>query len=106
MPTEPDDNNFRRMLNYKTLTTCREEIFRKMSHQFYAIALAKDEVVPAYEVINTLQGSCRDIPINIEILDYPYKYIHEDPFPALIKIADEVDKQFRITFDKFIDFLK
>lgn len=106
MHTHPEGNNFRSMLNYKTLTKDREETFRKMSHQFYAITLAKDEVVPAYEVINTLQGSCRDIPINIEILDYPYKYIHEDPFPALPKIADEVDEQFRLTFDKISDFLR
>ncbi|MDU1889213.1 MAG: DUF6051 family protein [Dysgonomonas sp.] len=106
MHMPPEGNNFRSMLNYKTLTHYREELFRNMSHQFYAIALAKDEVVPAYEVINTLQGSCRDIPINIEILDYPYKYIHEDPFPALPKIADEVDEQFRYTFDKVCDFYK
>jgi hypothetical protein len=106
MHTHPEGNNFRSMLNYKILTHDREEVFRKMSHRFYAITLAKDEVVPAYEVINTLQGSCRDIPVNVEILDYPYKYIHEDPFPALPKIADEVDKQFRMTFDKISDFLR
>lgn len=106
MHTHPEGNNFRSMLNYKVLTTTREEIFRQMSDQFYAITLANDEVVPAYEVINTLQGSRRDVPINIEILDYPYKYTHEDPFPALPKIADEVDRQFRYTFDKFVDFLK
>jgi hypothetical protein len=106
MHTHPEGNNFRSMLNYKILTSCREETFRKMSHQFYAITLAKDEVVPAYEVINTLQGSRRDIPINIEILDYPYKYTHEDPFPALTKIADEVDEQFRFTFDKISAFLQ
>lgn len=98
--------NFRCMLNYKTLTKYREEIYHKMSHQFYAVTLAKDEVVPAYEVINTLNGSCRDIPIRVDILDYPYKYIHEDPFPALPKIEDEVDKQFRLTFDMICEFLK
>ena len=94
------------MLNYKTLTRYREETFRKMSRQFYAITLVNDEVVPAYEVINTLQGSARDVPVRVEILDYPYKYIHEDPFPALPKIADEVDRQFRITFDKICEFLQ
>lgn len=106
MHTHPEGNNFRSMLNYRVLTSDREVRFKEMSHQFYAITLAHDEVVPAYEVINTLQGSQRDIPINIETLDYPYKYIHEDPFPAMSKIADEVDKQFRYTFDKFVDFLK
>lgn len=106
MHTHPEGNNFRSMLNYKTLTGDREEKFRKMSHQFYAITLKNDEVVPAYEVINTLQGSQRDIPIKVEILDYPYKYIHEDPFPALAKLADQVDEQFRLTFDKISEFLK
>lgn len=98
--------NFRCMLNYKTLTEYREESYRKMSDQFYAITLAQDEVVPPYEVINTLQGVCRDIPIKVEIMDYPYKYTHEDPFPALPRIADMVDEQFRITFDKICEFLK
>lgn len=98
--------NFRTMLNYKTLTKHREEIFRSMSDRFYGIVLAQDEVVPTYEVMNTLQGSKRDIPIKVDVLDFPYKYIHEDPFPALTKIADEVDKQFRITFDKISEFLQ
>lgn len=106
MHTDPEGNNFRSMLNYRTLTQEREKRFREMSHQFYAVTLAKDEVVPPYEVMNTLQGSRRDIPANIEVLDYPYKYIHEDPFPALSKIEDEVDKQFRYTFDKISNFLK
>jgi hemerythrin-like domain-containing protein len=106
MHTHPEGNNFRSMLNYRSMTREREAIFRDMSDQFYAVTLAKDEVVPTYEVINTLQGSDRDIPIKIETLDYPYKYIHEDPFPALPKIADEVDRQFRLTFDKISDFLK
>ena len=106
MYTYPEGNNFRSMLNYRSLTKDRENRFREMSNQFYAITLAKDEVVPTYEVINTLQGSSRDIPIRIEELDYPYKYIHEDPFPALPKIANEVDEQFRFTFDKISNFLK
>ncbi|MDR0825394.1 MAG: DUF6051 family protein [Prevotella sp.] len=105
MHTHPEGNNFRSMLNYRSLTKEREARFRELSNQFYAITLKKDEVVPTYEVTNTLQGSLRDIPIRIEELDYPYKYIHEDPFPILPKIADEVDEQFRFTFDKFSDFL-
>ena len=106
LSSHPEGVNFRSMLDYRVQTKYREETFRNMSHQFYAVTLAKDEVVPAYEVINTLNGTCRDIPIQVDILDYPYKYIHEDPFPALTKIEDEVDKQFRMTFDKISEFLK
>ena len=97
--------NFRCMLNYKTLTDYREDVFRQKSQQFYAVVLAQDEVVPPYEVINTLQGTRRDIPTRVETFDFPYKYTHEDPFPALPKIADEVDKQFRTVFDSISDFL-
>ncbi len=106
MTTHPEGNNFRSMLNYRCQTKQREEHFREMSDRFYAITLAKDEVVPTYEVINTLQGSSRDILIKIEELDYPYKYIHEDPFPVLPKFADVVDEQYRLTMDKISKFLK
>ncbi|MDR0541151.1 MAG: DUF6051 family protein [Dysgonamonadaceae bacterium] len=101
----PEGVNFRSMLNYRTLTKYREEIFRKMSDRVYAIALTEDTVVPAYEIINTLQGIRRDIPIRVEILDFPYKYKHEDPFPALANIREDVDKQFRLTFDRIADFI-
>ncbi len=98
--------NFKCMLNYKTLTKYRETKFREMQDQFYAVTLAQDEVVPPYEVMNTMQGSKRDIAINVDVFDLPYKYKHEDPFPALTKIADEVDKQFIYIFDKISEFLK
>ena len=93
------------MLNYNTFTAYREKLFRKMSDRFYSIVLQKDEVVPPYEVINTLQGVRRDIPIKIEVLDYPYRYTHENPFPVNEKDKDEIDYQFKITFDKIGDFL-
>lgn len=98
--------NLRSMLNYKMFMEERDQKFRKMKDRFYAVGLAKDEVVPAYEVVNTLQGSRRDILIRVDVLDFPYKYKHEDPFPALTKIADTVDTQFRLTFDRIGEFLK
>ncbi|MDR2805496.1 MAG: DUF6051 family protein [Dysgonamonadaceae bacterium] len=101
----PEGVNFRSMLNYKTLTKYREAIFRNISDRIYAIALAEDTIVPAYEIINTLQGTQRDIPIRVDILDYPYKYKHEDPFPALTAIREAVDEQFRRTFDLAVDFM-
>lgn len=101
----PEGVNFRSMLNYKTLTRYREQKFQEMSEQIYAIVLNQDSVVPAYEVINTLQGVNRDIPIRVDALDYPYKYKHEDPFPAMDSIKNDVTLQFRKTFDLVCDFL-
>lgn len=102
----PEGVNFRSMLNYKTLTRYREQKFREMSDRIYAITLSEDTVVPAYEVINTLQGVNRDIPIKVDVLDFPYKYTHEDPFPALNNIKEQVTGQFIKTFDLVCDFLK
>ncbi|WP_321479682.1 DUF6051 family protein [uncultured Bacteroides sp.] len=102
----PEGINFRSMLNYKCLTEYREAIFRAMSHRILAVTLAKDTVVPAYEIINTLQGVRRDIPIEVDIHDFPYPYKHEDPFPALTSIADSVDQQFNSIMNRMCDFLK
>ncbi|GHV43921.1 hypothetical protein FACS1894180_4450 [Bacteroidia bacterium] len=102
----PEGVNFRTMLDYKVLTKQREEIFRQMSDRIYAIGLIEDKVVPAYEIINTLQGVRRDIPVRIDIFDFPYKYQHEDPFPAFDKIQNAVDEQFEKIFDLIVDFLK
>lgn len=104
--TYPEGVNFRAMLDYKVFTKKREKIFRNMSNRIYAVTLKQDTVVPAYEVINTLQGINRDIPIRIDILDFPYKHTHEDPFPALDKIKDQVTEQFKRTFDLICDFLE
>ncbi|MDH6355824.1 hypothetical protein M2132_002171 [Dysgonomonas sp. PH5-45] len=102
----PEGINFRSMLDYKVFTHYREEKFRAMAHRIYAITLASDSIVPAYEVINTLQGSCRDIPIRVDVLDYDYKYKHEDPFPAIKNMEDKVDAAFRQTFDLISDFFR
>lgn len=98
--------NFARMLNYNTEPSTREFKFQEFSDRVYAIALKEDKIIPFYEVMNTLQGAKRDIPIQVDVLDYPYKYIHEDPFPSLEKIKEQVDEQFRLTFDRISNFLK
>ncbi|MDL2307753.1 DUF6051 family protein [Desulfovibrio sp. OttesenSCG-928-C06] len=97
--------NFRSLLNYKKELKYREDKFRGFSDRFYAVTLAEDEVVPAYEVINTLRGSRGDINIRVDVLDYSYPYRHEDPFPTNSKIAEAVDREFVRTFDMIAEFL-
>jgi len=96
---------FRSMLSYKSMAEFREERFKKMSHRIAAIALAKDDVIPPYEVENTLKGRNRDIPIDVETFDFPYSYKHEEPFPAAAGIASEVDACFEKVFQKIGRFL-
>jgi len=95
---------FRSMLSYKSMAAYREDGFRKMSGRIAAIALARDEVIPPYEVENTLCGRSRDIPIPVASLDFPYAYKHEDPFPAVAGISSGVTACFEEVFGKAARF--
>lgn len=98
--------NFRCMLNYKTLTAYRDEKFGQLADRIYAVTLGNDEIIPPYEIVNTLQGVERKNKVRIDVLDFPYPCKHEDPFPSLPRIADEVDKQFAEVFGEIGKFLK
>ena len=102
----PEGISFRSMLNYGVMSDLREERLRVICDRVMAVALKQDTVVPPYEVANTLQGKYRDIPVRVDTLDFPYPYKHEDPFPALEKISDDVDTGFRRVFDPIGKFLQ
>ena len=78
----PEGESFRAMLNYNLLRNEREQMLGRIGGRVYALALEGDLVAPPYEVINTLQGIRRDIPIEVEVLDFSYPYTHENPFPS------------------------
>ncbi|MDR1545894.1 MAG: DUF6051 family protein [Deltaproteobacteria bacterium] len=101
----PVGQNFRAMLNYRLDRERREASFRAMADRLYAVALSADEVVPPYEVVNTLQGSARDVSVKVDVEELPYPYRHEDPFPAVEKFADEIHEAFESVFGRAADFL-
>lgn len=101
-----EGNNFHCMLDYKVMRTYREKLFQKMSGRIKAFTLEKDTVVPSYEIINTLQGSGRNIPVPVKVFDFPYEYKHENPFPDLVSVRDEVNKSFCDVFGEICDYLK
>jgi hypothetical protein len=101
----PEGLVFRSMLNYSVMREKREDQFRKIAEQVLAITLEKDTVIPSYEIVNTLQGAKRDIPIEVQVLDFPFAYKHEDPFPTLASIGSQVDSAFNNVFDRVCDFL-
>lgn len=100
----PEGTNFRRMLNYGVLRQEREAHFRRMARRLLAITLERDTVIPPYEVVNTLQGAARDIPVRVDTLDFPYPYQHEDPFPAKATLREPVDLVFQEVFDSIAEF--
>jgi hypothetical protein len=101
----PEGTYFSSMLNYGLMSDLREERLRSIGEQILAVTLKKDTVVPPYEVANTLQGKYRDIPARVEIFDLPYSYKHEDPFPPLERMKNEVDAGFRRVFEEVGGFL-
>jgi len=106
MGTSPEGSYFRAMIDYHKMTNFREARLREIAGRVCALGLGKDTVVPVYEIVNTLNGRDRDIPVRIENFDFPYHYTHEDPFPAGERISEEVNKSFLRVFEYASQFLK
>jgi len=94
------------MLNYGKNRAYRESLFRKLSDRMMAITLENDQIIPYYEVINTLKGVARDIPVPVDIKDFPYPYTHENPFPVNSKYEEKVTKSFNEIFNEASQFFK
>jgi hypothetical protein len=90
---------FRAMLANRNLKDLREARLRALSGRIQALALKADTVIPPVEVINTLQGDCRDIPIRVHLKDFPYPYSHVMPFPYRHSLGPELDKCFDDVFE-------
>ena len=101
----PEGRVFYAMLDYRRSRSFREELLKKHEKWFYAISLRKDEVVPSFEIINTLQGAYRDIRIRVDEVDFDRKYLHENPFPVNVAYSGQVDEDFALVFDKACRFL-
>ncbi len=78
----PEVRYFRAMLNYQDGKAQRETRLREIAPRIAAFALRQDRVVPGDEVVNTLQGEAHDIPVSVEIADFPFEYSHVKPFPV------------------------
>jgi hypothetical protein len=89
---------FRAMLSYRSFKEQRERRLRELAPRIAAVALRKDAVVQPAEVLNTLNGDFRDIPIPVHILDAPYEYSHVTVFPLRPGITGEVDAMFDRVF--------
>jgi len=95
---------FSSMLDYQKMREFREELLKKYEHQIYAISLTRDDVIPSFEIINTLKGAYRNINIRMDELDFEYEYIHENPFPTKAVESKQVDESFEKVFEKVCEF--
>ncbi|MGL4584761.1 MAG: DUF6051 family protein [Flavobacterium sp.] len=100
----PGESWFKTMLRYNHHQEEREVRLKELDKQIYSVNLKNDEVAPAVEALNMLKGPYRDVPIGVDILDYPFPYSHMVPFPLTIKNAEEVDTHFNLTMAKMANF--
>ena len=96
---------FKSMLDYNKMMAFREEKFTAMHKRLAAVTLRNDSVIPPYEVLNTLRGADREIPVDVKILSPSHNYSHDNPFPLKDKNQTEVNKSFNEIFDMASSFL-
>ena len=85
----------------------RERILTKIGSQVYAIGLQQDKVIPPSAILLTLKGKKSNLPTQVEIMDFPFDYSHEVPFPVRNQNAGaQIDSCFQLVFEKFAAFLK
>lgn len=104
--SHPIGSYFKCMLNYHRLKPYREAKLAKLSRQIFAVGLEKDYVIYPYEIINTLRGEKRNIPVRVKIFDFPYNYDHENPFPPNKNLEKDVNSGFNKVFKYISDVLK
>jgi len=94
--------SFLSMLGAGNLKSFRESVFEKLQKQVQAVALLKDRVIPAGGIVKALN---RFIPV--DVLDFPYEYSHENPFPVMnSEKSSIVDRGFESVFSKAAAFLQ
>jgi hypothetical protein len=95
------------MIGISHNTEIRETAFRKHASKIHAIGLEKDRVIPANKILTTMHGMDKMIPTDVDILDFPFEYSHENPFPIAGRGIDDllVDKHFEDVFSRAGEFL-
>ncbi len=93
------------MMNTGNQRKRREKTLKARGHNILAVALEKDKVIPPQKIVETLKGKRGDLPVRVEIIDFPYDYTHEQPFPVTNKeVQPLVSRSFTAVFDKAVDF--
>lgn len=95
--------SFFQMIMPQRLRVHRENFFAGIADRVRGIALAKDSVIP-YHGIEEAMGE-KTTRKNIQLLDYPFQYSHETPFPINTKQPHLVDTAFTHLFYEAADFL-
>lgn len=96
--------SFNSMISVERNQTERVSFFNRLGNKLKGISLTHDKVMPYYGVTEALGESCASS--RISLLDFPFDYSHENPFPVgkLIN-STEVDYGFNHIFEEAVEFL-
>lgn len=95
---------FRSMLDTERFGNYRKNRFVAIRDRLRAITLARDVVIPAKRVIETLSETGDSN--TVKVADFPFPYSHENPFPLLkTALSAEVDRSFDSIFSEASVFL-
>lgn len=96
---------FRSMIGPDLNRDIREAVFRENTDRIKVIGLKNDRVIPSDKILETMRGKNNDIASNFEILDPPFQYSHEIPFPIGRNGEDElIDNSFEEIFSVSAEF--
>lgn len=97
---------FRSMIDFGRMKQFRENLFRKLKGHIHSITLTKDTVIPAVGIRATLSDWDKNMKSVTDIVDFPYQYTHENPFPVLEPpLSRKVDNCFERIFSAAASFL-
>lgn len=96
--------SFISMISPERNTDKRYNFFNKMGDKLKGISLFQDKVIPYTGVVQALGQ--KSAAHSIQIIDFPYKYEHEQPFPVNNPNNSElVNRSFHYVFDQAAAFL-
>lgn len=102
---DPVLDAFYTMLSGKNNPLHRTGFFRENKEKIQGISLAFDTVIPYRGVVEALGHE--NAPGLISLIDFPYEYSHENPFPVFQHAGSAlVNRAFDQVFDEAGEFLK
>lgn len=86
------------MLQFDKMKTFREYRLRQLNEKLLVVGLTKDTVVSPQAILKTFAGNRQHFQIPVHIMDFPFEYSHQNPFPANEHIQHDVNRAFTHVF--------
>jgi len=96
-------NAFQSMISLKIQQNKRQNFFLNMQNRLGGVSLALDKVIPYHGIVEALGHECASD--KLMLLDFPYEYTHENPFPVGTSIPQTlINQSFLKVFDHSVSF--